>query len=201
MDCTQQGTLPLGSSCTAGGSIPSNREIAQRTQPAQGASHGMQNGRVDLQGPNTAALFQLYDRIPANQCAGYRDATQGNWYNTALSDTFFSKENIQVLQNGIRAGVYSMSNGQYHVGEQSCDQLMMIMRSVFLQSALNQPDDIPGQVAELNRIVLDYAVAQVYGEAQAYLKYRYDVSTLAVPLSAPVMSSTYDKQLELKHFF
>ena len=159
------------------------------------------NGRVDLEGPNTSTLFSMFDRIPANHCAGYRDAMQGNWYNTLLSDAFFSKENVQLLQNGIRAGVYEMSNGQYKVGEQSCDELMMIMRSTFLQSSLNQPNDVRGQIATLNNLVLDYAVAQVYSEAQGYLKYKHDVSTLAVPLATPIMSSTGDKQLQLKHFF
>lgn len=159
------------------------------------------NGRVDIQGTNTRTLFSMFDRIPANHCAGYRDAMQGNWYNTALSDAFFSRENVQQLQNGIRAGVYHMSNGQYKIGEQSCDELMMIMRSTFLQSSLNLPDDIPGQIARLNKLVLDYAVHQVYGEAQGYMKYKYDVSNLVVPIAPPVMSSTGDKQLELKHFF
>jgi hypothetical protein len=159
------------------------------------------NGRVDLQGPNTSTLFSLFDRIPANQCAGYRDAMQGNWYNTALSDAFFSRENIQQLQNGIRAGVYDMSNGQYTIGEQSCDELMMIMRSTFLQSSLNQPHDVRQQIATLNGLVLDYAVAQVYSEAQGYIKYKFDVSTLVVPIALPIMSSTGDKQLELKPFF
>lgn len=126
---------------------------------------------------------------------------QGNWYNTVLSDAFFSKENIQLLQNGIRAGVHQMSNGQYTVGEQNCDQLMMIMRSTFLQSSLNQPGNITAQIERLNTLVLDYAVPQVYGEAQGYLKYKYDVSNLVVPISTPIMSSTGDKQLELKPFF
>jgi hypothetical protein len=143
----------------------------------------------------------MFDRIPANQCPGYRDAMQGNWYNTVLSDAFFSKENIQLLQNGIRAGVHQMSNGQYTVGEQNCDQLMMIMRSTFLQSSLNQPENITAQIERLNTLVLDYAIPQVYGEAQGYLKYKYDVSNLVVPISTPIMSSTGDKQLELKPFF
>jgi hypothetical protein len=44
-------------------------------------------------------------------------------------------------------------------------------------------------------------VQQVYSEAQGYLKYINDASTLAVPLSHPVMSSKNDRQLELKKWF
>jgi hypothetical protein len=159
------------------------------------------NGRVNITGPVTSVLFSMQDRVPVSQCAGYRDAMVGNWYNTRLSDAFFSERNIQVIQNGLRAGVYQMSHGQYTVAEQNCDELKIIMRSVFLQYSKNLPGDIAGQIAVLNAQVLSYAVKQVYGEAQGYMRYKQDVSTLVVPLPAPVLSYTNDKQLELKHFF
>ena len=159
------------------------------------------NGRVDIVGGQLNTLFAMQDAIPVSQCSGYRDAMVGNWYNTPLSDAFFSKANIQTLQNGIRAGVYSMSNGQYLVAEQSCDELKIIMRSIFLQYSKNQAGGLPQQVSRLNQHVLEYAVRQVYGEAQGYMRYKQDASTLVVPLSAPILSYTNDKQLELKHFF
>jgi hypothetical protein len=114
---------------------------------------------------------------------------------------FFSKQNIQILQNGIRAGVYERSNGQYVIGPQDCDSLKIIMRSVFLQHAANQARNIAGQVAELNKIVLDYCVYQVYGEAQGYMKYLRDVSSLAVPIAHPVMEKGQSKELILKPWF
>ena len=67
------------------------------------------------------------------------------------------------------------------------------MRSVFLQHAANQPDNITAQIKELNQIILDYCVFHVYSEAQGYIKYLYDVSTLAVPMATPVMEGQRDK--------
>ena len=118
-----------------------------------------------------------------------------------LSQAFFSRENIQIIQNGIRAGVYKRSNGQYVIGPQDCDSLKIVMRSVFLQYSANQMTNIPQQIEELNKIVLNYCIQQVYSEAQGYMKYVDDVSTLVVPLAHPVQSSTNDKQLELKSWF
>ena len=43
------------------------------------------NGRVDIKSPNTSKLFQMYDKIPANQCTTFRSATEGLWDSTALS--------------------------------------------------------------------------------------------------------------------
>jgi hypothetical protein len=159
------------------------------------------NGRVNIKSPNTSALFQMYDKIPANQCTTFRNATEGLWNETPLSQVYFSQQNIQIIQNGIRAGVYDRSNGQYVIGPQDCDSLKVIMRSVFLQHSANQPFNIPQQIAELNKIVLNYCIQQVYSEAQGYMKYVDDVSTLVVPIAHPVQASNTDRTIEFKSWF
>ena len=159
------------------------------------------NGRVDIKSPNTSTLFQMYDKIPANQCVTFRNATEGLWTSNSLSNAFFSQQNIQIIQNGIRAGVYNRSNSQYVIGPQDCDSLKIVMRSVFLQYSANQPNNISQQIAQLNNIVLEYCIQQVYSEAQGYMKYINDASTLVVPISHPVMASENDRQLELKSWF
>lgn len=155
---------------------------------------GSSNGRIDLLNPpDISNLFAMYDRIPANQCTTFRNATLGQWDETPLSTAFFSKENIQILQNGIRAGVYHKSNGQYVIGPQDCDSLKIIMRGIFLQYAANLPTKISKQIEELNKMVLEFAVPKVFGETKGYIKYLYDASTLVVPLAQPVCETQYDK--------
>ena len=159
------------------------------------------NGRVDIKSPNTSTLFEMYDKIPANQCVTFRNPTEGLWTDTDLSQLFFSQQNIQILQNGIRAGVYHRSNRQYIIGPQDCDSLKIIMRSVYLQHAANQPNNVTQQVAELNKIVLNYCIQQVYSEAQGYIKYLDDASTLVVPIAHPIMADNTDRELEFKTWF
>lgn len=159
------------------------------------------NGRVDIKSPNTSTLFEMYDKIPANQCVTFRNPTEGLWTDSNLSQAFFSQQNIQMLQNGIRAGVYHKSNGQYTIGQQDCDSLKIVMRSVFLQNSANQPNNITQQVFELNKIVLNYCIQQVYSEAQGYMKYIDDASTLVVPIAHPVMADNNDRELEFKTWF
>lgn len=159
------------------------------------------NGRIDIKTPNTSKLFEMYDKIPANQCVTFRNATEGLWDDTILSKAYFSQENIQILQNGIRVGVYNLSNKQYVIHPVNCDELKVVMRSVFLQYSANMSNSIPEQIESLNQIVINYCVQQVYGEAQGYIKYINDASTLVIPIAPPVMSSNNDKQLELKHWF
>lgn len=159
------------------------------------------NGRVDLKTINTSKLFNMFDKIPANQCTTFRNPTHGLWGDTLLSQLFFSKENILTIQNGIRAGVYKKSNNQYLIGNQDYDSIKIIMRSIFLQHASNKTKNVKEQIIALNTLVLNYCIAQVYSEAQAYLKYLNDVSTLAVPISHPVMVNNTDKDLEFKSWF
>lgn len=159
------------------------------------------NGRVNINAPKTKDLFQMYDKIPVNQCVTFRNPTEGLWDDTELSKTFFSHENITEIQKGIQYGVFTKSNGQYSIGFQDQAVLNIIMRSIFLQSAMNLPGDISEQVKNLNNIVLNYCIPQVYGEAQGYMKYRYDVSTLVKPLDHPVYMKDNEKQLELQPWF
>ena len=159
------------------------------------------NGRVDILQPDTEKQFALYDKIPAHQPTAYRDALQGNLLDSELSLAFFSKQNIMMIQNGIRRGVYEKSKGEYMVGPQSEDVLKIIMRSIFLQYSANMLTKIPEQIKALNAAVLDYCVKQVYGEAQGYMQYLYDASTLVVPIESPVLSTTEDKVLEWKRWF
>jgi hypothetical protein len=159
------------------------------------------NGRIDIFNPKTYDLFQMYDKIPVNQCTTLRNPMEGVWDNTQLSISFFSQANIQIIQNAIRYGVYTMSNNQYIISEQDADTLKIIMRSVFLQNAVNQPDNIKEQIEQLNTLVLNYAIPQVYNEAKGYYKYLSDASTMYTPIAHPVLSSNHDKQLVLKPWF
>ena len=159
------------------------------------------NGRVNILDPINSSVFQLYDKIPIDEkTTSYRNAMTGNIESNSLSKTFFSAGNILILQHGLMAGVYKSSGGRFRIGYQNEDTLKIIMRSIYLQHASNLPHSITQQVEELNKLVLEYAIPQICSEAEGYIKYKNDVSTLPVPLSHGV--STYSNNiLELKKFF
>uniref|UniRef100_A0A6C0LGU8 Minor capsid protein P8 central region domain-containing protein n=1 Tax=viral metagenome TaxID=1070528 RepID=A0A6C0LGU8_9ZZZZ len=154
------------------------------------------NGRIDIiQPPSSIDQFKLYDKS-VMKSTPYTDAVQGIYYDTVLSQNFFSAENIKILQNGIRAGVYEKSKEKFVIGEQDSDTLKVIMRSMFLQHSINSPSKVKEQIDDLNKIVLEYAIPKVYGEAIGYMNYCRDSSTIAIPLNYPVMSRSNEKQLE-----
>jgi hypothetical protein len=159
------------------------------------------NGRVDIKSPSTQNLFNLYDKIPAHQCTTFRNPLEGLWEDTVLSNTYFSRENLEIIQNAIRKGIYDKTNGQYIIDNQDCDSLKTIMRGVFLEHSANQPYNITEQIVELNKLVINFCVQQIYSELRAYIQYLHDASTLVVPIAPPILSTLADKQLELKPWF
>ena len=157
------------------------------------------NGRVNIIEIPEDVRFQMQEKIAVkNKTTEYRDPLVGIMENSLLSEVYFSKENIQIVQNGLRAGVYELSAQKYTVPPQNIDTLKIIMRSMFLQYAEHQTDNITKQVERLNRLVLEYAVPNVFNEADGYIKDCRDQSTVVSPMDHPIQTDREFKQLEMK---
>ena len=161
----------------------------------------MSNGKINISGPNISAKFSMMDQIPINTNTNYQNILTGNSERSRLSDTFFSRQNIQIIQNGIRKGVYDKSQSQILVDNQPEDQIVTVMRAMFLQYSKNLEINISQQITELNNLVLNYCIVQVFNEAVAYLKYKEDASTMHRPMQNPIYSNKTNKTLEQKAWF
>jgi len=157
------------------------------------------NGRIDFNILENGTPFFLQDKITKDNKTSY-DNLKFTQQNTHLSNLFFSVKNVQIIQNGLRAGVYELSKKKYIIDEQNSDSLNIIMRAVFLQNSKNQTDQLTKQIQELNELVISYCVPKIYSEVEGYINYKRDASSLAVPLDNPHVEYT-DKTLELKKFF
>ena len=159
------------------------------------------NGRVNILGPNITTKFSMMDKIPINTNSNYLNSLTGNFERSKLSDLFFSSKNIENIQNLLIKGVYEKSNSQIIIDKQPTDNIVIIMRSMYLQYSKNLDTKLNEQINELNNYVLNFCIPKVYSEAIAYLKYKQDASTMHMPMSAPIYSSKTNKTLEQKPFF
>jgi hypothetical protein len=168
---------------------------------------GGMNGRVNLSAPSSAG-GPIGQNVPG---FSYRtttektfatDALRGNWEVTELAKAFFSNENARVIQNGIRKAVYEKSGPrQYVIDDQSMDELTIIMRTMYLQYAQNLPNDIAGQVLDLNEKVMNWSVPHIMSAVDHYNYYLNDISHMPVPLARSVhLSSAGTKTLPLNPF-
>ena len=79
---------------------------------------------------------------------------------------------------------------------------MLIMRSIYLQNGLNQPNHILRQVQELNSMVIDYSVEKIIVSVRQYLAYNKHISGARDILPHSVnVSNRGSKQLTIKPFF
>lgn len=67
-----------------------------------------------------------------------------------LPNTFFSTENMELINKQLILTVYKKTNGQYKIANQSNQSLEIVMRYVFIEHAKHLPYDIAGQIRELN---------------------------------------------------
>ena len=119
------------------------------------------NGRVNIMGPNISTKFSMMDKIPLTTKTDYTNVLTGTFEKTRLSDAYFSQNNIQIIQNGLRKGVYDKSGSTIIVDNQPQDQVVSVMRSIFFQHSKNLDNNIPQQIQELNSYVINYCVKQV----------------------------------------
>jgi len=163
------------------------------------------NGRTNVYEPeDPSAPFKMFERVAAKNkvTCTYGESMKGLLEPNALGQVFFSSGNMQILQNGMRAGVYEASGQKYLLPPQNVDNLSIIMRSTFLNYANFYNDvSVTDQVSALNKKVLDYVVPQLLSASQSYEQYLKDQSTLVVPLSQPLNHDRNYKELELKPFF
>ena len=107
---------------------------------------------------------------------------------TPLSDLFFDQININALQQGIRYSVYKKSCGKHVIANQNQDQLLIIMRSIYLQYSINLSVEIIEQIKILNSRVLDYCVKEIISELNMYNKYLQDIQTIPTMIN-PISTS------------
>jgi len=158
----------------------------------------LNNGRVDASRGNKKFNFiNNRNNITENPT----NITSRNQSCTKLSDLYFSNDNINILQYGIRNKILNESNGEIYIGRQSDDELKIIMRSIYYQYSKNLDNDIIGQIRDLNEKVLEWSIPRIITNIKQYDRYISDITTMPVPLErAELTSEKGTKSLELTSF-
>jgi hypothetical protein len=171
-----------------------------------------QNGRINLNAtaPSTSASagnssldsFPGYTHQTKVENNFQDDMLRGNWEANPLNTAFFSKENIQTIQNTIRKEVFNQSKPKgYVIDEQSIDELKIIMRGMYYQYARNMPIGIAEQVEDLNKKVVDWSVPHILSAVDHYYYYLNDISHMPIPMQSPQnISSAGTKSLPLNPY-
>ena len=111
-----------------------------------------------------------------------------------LMDFFFSKKNLDHLQRLIQSMVAYQSNDLYHISRQNDQELLTVMRSIYIKTPTNPyatGHDFNRDLCTLNKNVLDWVVPHVLVNIQQYLGYVQDQGNNYRPIArSEFMSST-----------
>lgn len=119
---------------------------------------------------------------------------------TPLNRLFFSQGNIDKLHADIQNTVRGMVNA--NIDRQSDSDLMLVMRSYYLQYARNYPSNLQQELDELNQRVVHFCANRIAVEVEAYRFYRKDIMDFPAPIAHPIDTHIYGTRVgELKSFF
>lgn len=158
----------------------------------------IKNGRIDIIDENRRNKIIITKSIlPDDNTNNISQSIS----NTNLSNIFFSINNIEKIQLSIIMKVYKDSDNRFQINKQSEQELLIIMRSIYLQYSKNLDINIQEQINELNKLVIDWAVENIISNIEQYLSYKKVCSTLPMPLErAQLPTQKGTKTLEIKSF-
>jgi hypothetical protein len=148
-----------------------------------------QNGRVTLTKENMKDI-KMIDREDEKMNNFQVEALYGIQETSILNNAFFSKKNMDIIQNMIRYNVYEKSDKKYIIDKQSDVELEIVMRSIYLQHSPNLPNKITEQINYLNKLVSDWCVEQIIPEVMQYIGYIKEIEYMPVPIDLPLNLSS-----------
>ena len=107
-----------------------------------------------------------------------------------LNQLFFSKQNMNNIQDMIRYNVYLKTEKKFVIDKQSDIELEIIMRSIYLQHSPNLPNKIKEQIEYLNKLISDWCVEQIIPEVQQYVGYLSEIQYMPIPINLPINLSS-----------
>lgn len=111
---------------------------------------------------------------------------------TPLSSLFFSDFNYNKIQNGI-ISTFKTKTG-IAIDYQSRDDVLTLMRMVFINNSYDPYGNLPEQVKIMNDSVIKKAVAQIGTGISQYIGYIRDISTPLVPEPRPIQTGYYGER-------
>ena len=148
-----------------------------------------QNGRVTLTSDNIKDM-KMIDNENEKMNNFQVEALYGIQETSKLNQIFFSKKNMDIVQDMIRYKVYEKSDKKYIIDKQSDIELEIVMRSIYLQHSPNLPDKIKEQITYLDKLVSDWCVEQILPEINQYYGYIKEIEYMPVPIDLPLNLSS-----------
>lgn len=112
-----------------------------------------------------------------------------------LEKTFFSKENIDLINKQLILSVYNTTNKEFLIPSQKEADLFIVMRYVFIEYSRNLPYDINNQIKNLNYRVVNEILPTVISNIDQKLGYLKDIQTQPIGPPLPINTKNLNRTL------
>lgn len=112
-----------------------------------------------------------------------------------LEKGFFSKENVEIINKKLIITVYNKTNKKFLICPQKEENLIIVMRYVWIEYSRNLPFNITEQIEELNCRVVSEILPTVVSNADQKIGYIRDISTQPVGPPLPVNTKNVERTL------
>lgn len=125
--------------------------------------------------------FRMYDEDQGSKPEVYENIINSlRIQMTPLNREFFSRRNVDRIQSDLRRCIQKKL--KITMSRQSDDQLLVIMRGLYMQHADPSPDSVRDELIRLNAIVVAECAPMVASGIKQRLAYLEDASRLPPPL-------------------
>lgn len=162
--------------------------LGQNTQNSGYSNNFLTERHVDQLFNQKYKDYNLYQEDGCTNTTG-NDIVKNIVEINPLTEYFFAQKNLNHLQTLIVKLVYEHSDCQWKISRQSDNELLTIMRSIYLQYGKNLPTDIPEQVAELNKQVLLTTIPKIITKIEQHIGYQRDKGSLWRPMPRGELAS------------
>jgi hypothetical protein len=127
--------------------------------------------------PNANAVRNqlIKNQVRVSECA------QGK-----LEETFFSDENISLINKQLILSIYKKTKGQIKINEQSKESLVIIMRYTYIEYAKHLPYNIAGQIKDLNCRVVGEILPKIITEVIQRITYLEEINNPRKMMPLPI---------------
>jgi len=153
------------------------------------SSSQFQNGRIILNNTQDVKDMNMIEGNKPNNNFQV-ESLYGIQETSKLNQLYFSKKNMDIIQNNIRYTVYNKTNKKHIIDKQSDIELQIIMRSMYLQHSPNLEYNYKEQLEYLNKLVVDWCVEKIIPQLEQYIGYLKEVEYMPMPIDLPVNLSS-----------
>jgi hypothetical protein len=103
-----------------------------------------------------------------------------------LEDTFFSNENINLINKQLIMSVFKKTSGTIKISSQATSSLIIVMRYIFIEYAKHLPFNIDKQIRELNCRVVSEVVPNIITNVTQHINYLEEINNPRRVIPLPI---------------